>query len=199
MRFARSAYSVFAVALGLVFVGTTLRPTAAEEPHKAQIDALRKAMEKYKDYKVAVRDLYLSTVGCVHYSGEKMAGHMHYPKGAMGVHFVNVTIRGAPDPMKPNILIYEPVGKELRLVAVEWLVPFTAKTKKRPALFGKPFDGPMEGHEPLIPKQYVHYDLHAWLFKDNPLGMFTPTNPNVSCDGYDFSLLEMPTKVMRGP
>jgi len=124
---------------------------------------------------------------------------MHYPKGAMGVHFVNLTIRGAPDPMKPNILIYEPVGKDLRLVAVEWLVPLTAKTRKRPSLFGKPFDGPMEGHEPLIPKQYVHYDLHAWLFKDNPLGMFTPTNPNVSCDGYDFSLLEMPTKLMRGP
>jgi len=193
MRFARSACSVFAVLLGFVFIVTTLRPTAAEEPYKAQIDALRRAMEKYKDYTVAVRDLYLSTVGCVHYSGEKMAGHMHYPKGAMGVHFVNLTIRGAPDPMKPNILIYEPVGKELRLVAVEWLVPLTAKTKKRPSLFGKPFDGPMEGHEPLIPKQYVHYDLHAWL------GMFVPTNPNVSCEGYDFSLLEMPTKVMPGP
>jgi hypothetical protein len=183
----------------LALAGTTLRPNAAEERYQAQIDALRKSMEKYKDYKVAVRDLYLSTVGCVHYSGEKMAGHMHYPKGAMGVHFVNLTIRGAPDPMKPNILIYEPVGKDLRLVAVEWLVPLTAKTRKRPSLFGKPFDGPMEGHEPLIPKQYVHYDLHAWLFKDNPLGMFTPTNPNVSCDGYDFSLLEMPTKLMRGP
>jgi hypothetical protein len=117
----------------------------------------------------------------------------------MGIHFVNLTIRGAPDPMKPNILIYEPVGKELQLVAVEWLVPLTAKTRKRPSLFGKPFDGPMEGHEPLIPKQYVHYDLHAWLFKDNPLGMFTPTNPNASCDGYDFGLLEMPTRLMPGP
>ena len=194
MGFARSSCCAFVVLLGLV--GTTLRPNAAEERYQAQIDALRKSMEKYKDYKVAVRDLYLSTVGCVHYSGEKMAGHMHYPKGAMGVHFVNLTIRGAPDPMKPNILIYEPVGKDLRLVAVEWLVPLTAKTRKRPSLFGKPFDGPMEGHEPLIPKQYVHYDLHAWLFKDNPLGMFTPTNPNVSCDGYDFSLAEMPTKLV---
>ena len=197
MGFARSSCCALVVLLGLV--GTTLRTNAAEERYQAQIDALRKSMEKYKDYKVAVRDLYLSTVGCVHYSGEKMAGHMHYPKGAMGVHFVNLTIRGAPDPMKPNILIYEPVGKDLRLVAVEWLVPLTAKTRKRPSLFGKPFDGPMEGHEPLIPKQYVHYDLHAWLFKDNPLGMFTPTNPNVSCDGYDFSLLEMPTKLMPGP
>src|SRR5215813_4793116 len=63
-------------------------------------------LQTSRDYKVAVRDLYLSTVGCVHYSGEKMAGHMHYPKGAMGVHFVNLTIRGTPNPMKPNILIY---------------------------------------------------------------------------------------------
>jgi hypothetical protein len=186
------------VIFGLL-VGTIIGAGAADEPYKAQVDALRKAMEKYKDYKVAVRDLYLSTVGCVHYSGEKMPGHMEYPKGAMGVRFVNLTIRGAPDPMKPNILIYEPVGKDLQLVAVEWLVPLTPNTKKRPSLFGRPFDGPMEGHEPLIPKSYVHYDLHAWLFKDNPNGMFSPTNPKVSCEGYDFSLLEMPTKMMHGP
>ena len=102
MQFAKSARVAVVAVLGLGFIGTTLRPAAAEEPYKAQIDALRKAMEKYKDYKVAVRDLYLSTVGCVHYSGEKMAGHMHYPKGAMGVHCVNLTIRDAPDPMKPT-------------------------------------------------------------------------------------------------
>ena len=93
-----------------------------------------------------------------------------------------------PDPMKPNVLIYEPVKKKLKLVAVEWLVRLTADTKKRPALFDRPFIGPMEGHEPLIPKEYVHYDLHAWLFKNKPLGMFAPTNPDVSCEGYDFSL-----------
>jgi hypothetical protein len=37
------------------------------------------------------------------------------------------------------------------------------------------------------------------LFKNNPLGMFAPTNPDVSCKGYDFSLLEKPTKMMHGP
>jgi hypothetical protein len=42
--------------------------------------------------------------------------------------------------------------------------------------------GPMEGHEPLIPKDYVHYDLHMWLFKPNPLGLFSATNPVASCD-----------------
>ena len=57
--------------------------------------------------------------------------------------------------------------------------------------------GPMEGHEPLIPKEFHHYDLHAWLFKDNPEGMFSPTNPDVKCDGYAFSLLEEPTKMVH--
>ncbi|MGC1898542.1 MAG: hypothetical protein WA716_07510, partial [Pseudolabrys sp.] len=36
------------------------------------------------------------------------------------------------------------------------------------------------------PKEYVHYDLHAWLFKNNPLGMFAPTNPDVNCEASDF-------------
>src|SRR6516165_2881057 len=104
-------------------------PTAAEEPYKAQIDALRNSLRKYEDYKVAVRDLYLSTVGCVHYSGEKIAGYMEYAEGAMGVHFVNLTVQGPPDPMKPNVLIYEPAGKELKLFAAEWLVPLSNDTQ----------------------------------------------------------------------
>jgi hypothetical protein len=156
-------------------------------------------MEKYKDPYVAVRDLYLSTVGCVHYDGSTMEGHLNYAKGAMGVHFANLTIRGAPDPMKPNVLVYEPVGNKLELVAVEWLVPLTPETTEKPKLFGQEFQGPMEGHEPLIPQGFVHYDLHVWLFKDNPNGMFSPTNPNVSCKDADFVLLEMPTKLMPGP
>jgi hypothetical protein len=184
--------------IGLAYSGFPVGQASADDS-KAQIDALRKSLEKYQDYKAAVRDLYLSTVACVHYSGEKIADHMEYAKGAMGVHFVNLTVNGPPDPTKPNVLIYEPVGGKLQLVAAEWLVPLTPDTKARPTLFGQPFLGPMEGHEPLIRKEYVHYDLHAWLFKDNPLGMFASTNPNVSCDGFDFALLEKPTKMMHGP
>ncbi|ODT08952.1 MAG: hypothetical protein ABS58_00295 [Mesorhizobium sp. SCN 65-20] len=194
MRTAHLASCVVVALAGLWGAGPT--PAKAEEPNKAEIEAARKALEKYQDPYQAVRDLYLSTVGCVHYSGEKMEGRMEYPKGGMGVHFVNLTIRGAPDPMKPNVLIYEPDGDKLRLVAVEWLVPLEA-AKERPTLFGQPFQGPMEGHEPLIPKEFHHYDLHAWLFKDNPEGMFSPTNPDVKCDGYAFSLLEEPTMMVH--
>ncbi len=198
MRKNKARNSVTAI-IGLAALGATLNSAGGEEPNQAELDALRQSLSKYQNYQAAVRDLYLSTVGCVHYSGEKKEGHMDYPKGAMGIHFVNVpSIGGAPDPTKPNVLIYEPVGNELRLVGLEWLVPLAA-AKERPTLFGQPFDGPMEGHYPLIPTEFTHYDLHVWLFKDNPLGMFSPTNPAVSCEGYDHALLEEPTKMVHGP
>ena len=169
-------------------------PARAEDANKTDLDALRQALSKYEDFKTAVRDLYLSTEGCVYYSGEKIESHMEYPKGAMGVHFVNVTVGGPPNAERPNVLIYEPTGDGMKLVAVEWLVPYV-KGAPRPSLFGQEFQGPMEGHFPLIPKEFVHYDLHAWL-KDNPNGMFTPTNPNVSCDKAEFPMLEQPTKMI---
>ena len=188
-------FGMIGAVIALVGLGPVSGSARAEDPSQAELDAVRKALAKYEDPYVAVRDLYLSTVGCVHYDGSKMEGHMDYPKGAMGVHFVNLTLQGPPDPMKPNVLIYEPVDGKLKLVAAEWLVPLAA-AKERPSLLGQPFQGPMEGHEPLIPQGFHHYDLHAWLFKDNPLGMFSPTNPDVSCDGADFSLMEMPTKLV---
>ena len=76
-----------AVALAVCTCAAT---SFAEDVPQDQIDAMRAALSKYEDPYVAVRDLYLSTVGCVHYDGMKMEGHMHYPKGAMGIHFVNL-------------------------------------------------------------------------------------------------------------
>ncbi|RJT35271.1 hypothetical protein D3227_21860 [Mesorhizobium waimense] len=188
------------ISIGLVGVCLGAAAAQAAEPNKAEIDALKQSLAKYEDYKAAIRDLYLSTVGCVSYSGEKVPGTMDYPKGAMGIHFVNVpSIGPTVDPMRPNVLIYEPVDGGLRLVGVEWLVPLTPDTKAPPELFGQTFMGPMEGHYPLIPKEFHHYDLHAWLFKDNPNGMFSPTNPDVKCENYSFPMPEEPTKMVPGP
>jgi hypothetical protein len=46
-------------------------------------------------------------------------------------------------------------------------------------IFGRPLDGPMEAHEPGQPP---HYDLHVWIWKANPSGIFAPFNPKVSCE-----------------
>lgn len=190
--------SVMASFVAAVLFGMVTPAQHTVQADEVQIDAVRKALEKYKDPYVAVRDLYLSTVACVHYDGSAEEGHLNYPKGAMGIHFVNLTIKGPLDPMKPNVLIYEPKDGKLNLVAAEWLVPL-AVAKERPELFGQKFLGPMEGHEPLIPREFHHYDQHVWLFKDNPEGMFSATNPNVSCEDAEFSLLEKPTKLVLAP
>jgi hypothetical protein len=179
---------------------TTVNPASAEKAFKSDLDALRQSLLKYQDVYTAVREGYYSTIGCVHYNGEKMEGHADYAKGAMGIHFLNKELVGPkPDPMRPPVLTYEPRNGKLQLVGVEWVVPLASGIKERPQLFGQPFLGPMEGHEPIIPKEFLHYDLHAWLFKENPLGMFAPTNPAVNCEGYDFALMEHPTKLVPGP
>src|SRR6476660_1204414 len=68
MKFANFARFTAIAVLGLGCLAVPIRPAAAEDANKAQVDALRKSLEKYQDYKVAVRDLYLSTVACVHYA-----------------------------------------------------------------------------------------------------------------------------------
>ena len=159
-------------------------PINATDTLPPELEKLKAALEKYKDPVVAVRDGYFSTLGCVTFAS-----------GTMGVHFLNPGLVGPePDPMKPTLLVYEPVGDKLSLVAVEWLIPLATGVKKKPQLFGQPFDGPMEGHEPLLPAALHHYDLHAWIFKPNPLGLFHPVNPDVKCPDGPYTFLEEPPK-----
>ena len=147
-----------------------------------ELEALRASVEKYKDPILAVHDGYHSTVACI--ASAKGSG-------AMGIHFINERLIGQePDPMRPVGLMYEPVDGKLELVGVEWLSPAPPDSEK-PSLFGRDFHGPMDGHEPLMPKHVRHYDLHVWLFKENPAGAFENWNANVTCDaksGYNIKL-----------
>ena len=83
----------------------------------------------------------------------------------------------------------------MRLVGAEWFVPAAIAGDTAPELFGHKLWGPMEGHEPLMPGALVHYDLHVWLFRDNPEGLFAPTNPAVKCTGYPYQMEMESTKI----
>lgn len=147
-----------------------------------ELSAARAALEKYKDPIVAVADGYLSTVGCMAYPKGGSEGPLAFKPGAMGVHLLNLSYVGQPLAAdKPQVLIYEPVGNRLELVAAEWFVPVQAAGGTRPSFFGKEFDGPMSGHKPIMPEGLAHYDLHVWLWRDNPAGVFHPTNARVKC------------------
>ena len=122
----------------------------------------------------------------------KAAGYAPAPEcaddpkyGGMGIHYANEKLiaDGKLDITRPEILVYQPTaGGGLRLGALEYFQvdgdQDLATADDRPSLFGVPFDGPMLGHEPGMP---IHDDLHVWLYKHNPAGIFAAWNPRVSC------------------
>ena len=171
-------------------------PTTPAEPTLAEVKA---AAERYRDVKVAIAEGYTTDNKCV------TAEMLGFPavNGDMGLHYVRRDLLGLPakpgtgrvggtgtytDFQKPAMLVYEPQADgSLELVAVENLVFSSAwhKTQQKPPSFrGVNYlllkDDPAtrldEAHnfEP-------HYELHLWVFRDNPKGMFAPFNPTVTC------------------
>lgn len=104
------------------------------------------------------------------------------PLGGMGYHFGDFEryLDGEANPLEPEVLLYEPQPNgRLRLVAVEYAVPFfTWRTgdpdvDDPPRLFGRDMKRVDEQGE---------WQLHVWLWKHNPSGIFEDWNPTVTCD-----------------
>ena len=181
---------VLKCAIALLFLGAGSVAAQSSKDMTPEMQKVRQALDKYQDPIAAVHDGYFSTVGCVEYPKAGIAGQVPYRAGGMGVHFFNVALMGKLDPMKPQVLVYQPEGGKLRLVAAEYFVPLSPDSKERPEMFGHPFDGPMEGHHPLMPHELKHYDLHVWFWKRNPAGLFSPTNPEVKCPKSPYTFKE---------
>ena len=180
-----------------VFGSTSSAQSTALPKVSPELEKVRAALDKYKDPILAVHDGYFSSVGCVEYPAGGHEGTMQYAPGGMGVHFLNLQLIGPTlDPAKPQVLIYEPKGDKLQLVAAEWFVPVQAAGTTRPAIFGQELQGPMEGHHPLMPEGLHHYDLHVWLWKTNPAGVFAPTNPAIKCPKQGYSFEEAAPKLV---
>jgi hypothetical protein len=194
---------IFVFTTVLIAIGVTAFVALGSTPGNRNSDSVwtvvlkaREGTEKYQDVRQALKDGYVRDSPCVQDTS----------LGAMGIHYLNA--KYAADPSikagKPELLLYfpQPSGG-LRLVAVEYFRPDAdqdlATTEDRPSLAGVPFDGPMEGHNPIMPKNYdlhawvwnegqkplmpKHYDLHAWVWNWNPSGVFSQFNPNLHCPG----------------
>jgi hypothetical protein len=149
----------------------------------AELTAAKAALAKYSDPILAIKDGYHSTLACIDFPTGAKEGTIEYPPGAMGVHFLNIANIGPTlDPTKPQVLLYEQVGDKLVLTGAEWFMPVPLAAGKAPTIFGQTLAGPMDGHEPIMPASARHYDLHVWLWKDNPKGMFASTNLAVKCE-----------------
>jgi hypothetical protein len=108
----------------------------------------------------------------------------HPTDGGMGIHFVNGTLVSddVVNATTPELLVYEPTKNgRLRLVAAEYVVfqaAWDAHHSSPPRLYGRDFELVEAGNRYGLP---AFYELHAWLWKHNPSGMFEDFNPNVTC------------------
>lgn len=198
-------HSVSSRLAGVTFLLLLLPPAVAAQDNgpvelTPELRTARAALDKYQDPIMAVHDGYLSTLGCVDYPSGAEEGAMQYVAGGMGVHFLNANLIGPQlDATKPQVLIYEPDGDKLRLIAAEWFLPTQAVQGEPPSIFGRQLQGPMEGHKPIMPEGFHHFDLHVWLWKKNPAGVFSPTNPDVTCPPGAYSFHEDAPKMVGHP
>ena len=131
---------------------------------------LRRSTVRYHDFGAARADGYtVQVTGC-----------MENPTlGGMGYHYAKENlIDGQVLEARPEVLLYEPRGKgRLRLVGVEFIIPFTAWTGAQPpTLYGQTF---------ARNETFQVWALHVWAWRENKKGVFADWNTAVSCDRDD--------------
>lgn len=98
--------------------------------------------------------------------------------GGMGYHYIDTaSLDTKLDLLHPEAMVYAPgPDGKLELGAVEYIVPADA------------WDAAGNTHPPMLRGKHLHlneelgvYVLHAWIWKNNPAGVFEDWNPKVSC------------------
>lgn len=126
--------------------------------------------------------------------------------GGMGIHFFRPDLLGitATEPRvagqgihedfrTPGVLVYEPQADgSLALVAVENLI-FEAPWREAGNQEAPEFHGNQYYHLANNPVTAVdeahgfepHYELHMWLYRENPAGLFSPFNVRATCEHHE--------------
>ena len=146
----------------ILLLTTTISVSAAGKSDLAKVKAATANFHRTEVAQAAGWDLVPGLDYCFNSQGT----------GAMGFHFINLDLFNAEvDPEQPEALVYAPgPNGQLQLAAVEYIVP------------GDMYDGQQVlGQDLHLNENLGVYVLHAWVWKNNPSGMFEDWNPNVSC------------------
>jgi hypothetical protein len=183
----------------LLVAGVALIPSiaAAEEEAAAhdhaahaaglqdELAQVRAATARFHRVEEAIEAGY--ELGWVNGSGVRIiTGCVAHPTaGAMGYHYINEELMDdlTADPLEPEALVYAPAPDGgLKLVAVEWIVrgpqsnpPGVPAGVPAPRVLG------MDMHILVPPPGPAFYLMHAWIWMNNPAGMFADWNPEVTC------------------
>jgi hypothetical protein len=176
-RRSRTRLTMMVAALAIAAVLGTSVVAARGSDEGRGLAAVRAATAGFHDLNAAVAADYEEFYVCTDREGT----------GAMGQHYVNFALlaNAAIDPLRPESLVYEPRrGGGYNFVGVEWIVfkaEWDASHAGPPALFGQEFATVSVPNRYGVPAPF--YELHAWIWKPNPRGMFDDWNPRVSCRG----------------
>lgn len=202
MRSALVFAAAFLATLPLTVTGATGAPPA-EEP---SLEELRQITSRFRDVNVALAEGYVRDPLDLCDTAEMMGRPAEL--GAMGIHFFRPDLLGLYDEdpsgrvngngthtdfRRPSILIYEPQEDgSLELVAVENLVFDKAWRdaghEDWPTYLGVSYIGMADDPATEVDEAHLfqpHHDLHVWVHRENPNGMFAPFNPTVKCDAHN--------------
>ncbi|QKG72494.1 hypothetical protein [Erythrobacter mangrovi] len=194
--------------LGSAIIGPALQagPIENTEPTLEEVRALT---NRFQDVNVALAEGYVRDPSNMCDTAEMMGRPAEY--GAMGIHFFRPDLLGLiegndrvagtgthTDFREPSILIYEPQADgTLELVAVENLV-FDAAWEAAgkgpfPTFAGQPYNAMRDDPATSLDEAHAfapHHDLHVWLYRANPRGIFAQFNPVVSCAAHASGMAE---------
>lgn len=186
--------------LGLAVL-TCTTPAFPQEQEAEVLEAIRTATERFKDVNLALEEGYIEDPSGACTTAE-MEGQPA-ESGAMGIHYFRPDLLGitATEPrvdgigiytdfLNPAILLYEPQADgSLELVGVENLVfkeAWHAAGNTEPPVFaGQRFNAMEDDPSTEVDEAHgfaPHYDLHVWVYRENPNGAFESFNPAVSCE-----------------
>jgi len=161
----RTRYALVALALAL----TGCDSEDNTPPYMLELDRLRAATDAFQDFNAAAPAGYAAEVI------NPATGDSYFPM--MGVHYLNPNLLDDHfDVEHPEILIYLPHDDgHMELVAVEYATPIADLDAPPPAPAG--FTGTADAWS--INEDFSLWTLHAWVWMDNPSGVFAPHNPDV--------------------
>lgn len=166
-------------AVAAAALATCLGPAAQATTGGTGLQEVRAATSAYQDFALAQA---AQTVPVMDLAGNTCIADPA-GTGAMGTHFLFPS-RLDSDIVadQPEILLYDMTTSSPTLLGVEYVVTadawHAAHGKQPPKLFGRKFELVKAGNRYGLPD---FYELHAWLWKDNPNGLFADWNPDVSC------------------
>ncbi|QDP19665.1 hypothetical protein [Sphingomonas xanthus] len=183
------AYAMMAI---LCVTGSAVTADVPRTQPDQALQQLARQLEPYRDVAYATSNGYIQASPC----------EAHPTLGAMGHHYVRPDLLGLGPPVNgrvngtgtytgvnpPAILLYVPDGQGgLQLAGIEMLVfaaAWDAANNHPPMYRGRAYNYMADDPNTAQDEAHgfmPHYDLHVWLFENNPSGLYAQWNPALSC------------------